>query len=350
MIGVELFAGSGGMGLGAKMSGIDVRIAVEKNLHAARTYLLNHPKTTVVVDQLQNIKELKLDRKGQPLILFGGPPCQGYSISNRKTRSKENPKNWLFMEFMRWVRMLNPEWAVIENVPGLRHMDKGFFLERICDEFHQMGYTPNVKVLNASDFGVPQKRERMFIVASREGIAFDFPIGEYNDMRVTVADALSDLPVLRNGDKIDKMPYATKAKSDFAKKMRNTKRKVSQNYVTRNSTTVLERYNYISQGENWRSIPEDLMSNYTDRSRCHSDIYRRLRSDCVSPVIANYRKTMLIHPTQNRGLSVREAARLQSFPDWYEFHGPLIAQQQQVGDAVPPILACSLFKRISETS
>ncbi len=346
MVGVEIFSGPGGMGLGAREAGISVKLAIEKDKYAAQTYLFNHKDTTVVVDDIENINEFHFERNGEKVILFGGPPCQGYSNSNRKTRSSGNPKNWLFKQFMRAAKMINPDWIVIENVPGLKNMDKGYFLKKICENLHDMGYTPNVKVLNAADFGVPQKRERIFIVASKEGIAFDFPIGDYVNNHVTVSEAIYDLPKLDNGSMEEALAYRNKTNTLYANMMRGKQRKVSQNYVSKNSDLVIERYKHIKQGNNWQDIPVKLMSNYKDHTRCHSGIYRRLDENKPSVVIANYRKSMLIHPTEDRGLSLREAARLQSFPDDYIFMGPLVHQQQQVGDAVPPLLAEAIFKQI----
>jgi DNA (cytosine-5)-methyltransferase 1 len=346
MIGVEIFAGAGGMATGAVMAGIDVRLAIESDPYAAQTYLANHKTTTVVVDDIQNISEFKLERNGQKVVLFGGPPCQGYSYSNRKTRSSKNPNNWLFKEFIRSIKLVNPDWVVIENVPGLKKMDNGFFLKTICDDLRELEYTPNVKILNATEFGVPQKRERIFIVGSKHGVAFDFPIGQFKENPVTVFDAISDLPSLRNGSMESKLKYKTAAISDYAKSLRGSKRVVSQNYVTKNSKTVVDRYNHIKQGNNWQDIPSNLMSNYKDHSRCHSGIYRRLAENQPAVIIANYRKSMLIHPTEDRGLSVREAARLQSFPDHYNFIGSLDQKQQQVGNAVPPLLAKAIFEQI----
>lgn len=346
MVGVEIFSGPGGMGLGARNAGINVKLAIEKNKYAAQTYLFNHKDTTVVIDDIENINEFHFERNGQPVVLFGGPPCQGYSNSNRKTRSSTNPKNWLFKQFMKAAKMIIPDWIVIENVPGLKNMDKGFFLKRICEDLQKMGYTPNVKILNAADFGVPQKRERLFIVASREGIAFDFPLGEFKNNHITVSEAINDLPKLNNGSMEESLSYRNRASTFYAEKMRGKLRKVSQNYVSKNSDLVLDRYKYIKPGNNWQDIPDYLMGNYKDHTRCHSGIYRRLSGDKPSVVIANYRKSMLIHPTEDRGLSLREAARLQSFPDNYLFFGPLVHQQQQVGDAVPPLLAEAIFKQI----
>lgn len=334
------------MGLGAKKACIDVKIAVEKDPFAAQTYLNNHSNTTVVIDDIENITEFKLNKGNEPLVLFGGPPCQGYSNSNRKTRSSKNPKNWLFQEFIRAVNITKPDWVVLENVPGLRTMEKGFFLEKICEDLHCLGYTPNAKILNSVDFGVPQKRERLFVVASKHGVAFEFPKGSYRDNPVTVKDALSDLPSLENGMMASSLNYRFSPKSEYAKKMRGRLRKSTQNYVTNSSNLIVERYSYIRQGSNWQDIPDHLMTNYKDHSRCHSGIYRRLNEREVAPVIANYRKSMIVHPTENRGLSLREAARLQSFPDNYQFFGSLDQMQQQVGDAVPPRLAEAIFNQI----
>lgn len=350
MIGIELFSGAGGMATGAVQAGIDVRMAVESNPYAAQTYMANHKGTTVVIDEIQNIKEFKFEKNDEEVILFGGPPCQGYSYSNRKTRTSENPKNWLFKEFIRSVEIVEPDWVVIENVPGLKKMDKGFFLKTICDDLHRLGYTPNFKILNSIDFGVPQKRERIFIVASKHGIAFDFPTGEFVDNPVTVAEAICDLPKLKNGSMEPKLKYKTTAVSDYAKLLRGNKRLSTQNYVTRSSEKIIDRYKYIKQGNNWKDIPNGLMTNYKDHTRCHSNIYRRLAEDEPSVIISNYRKSMIVHPIEDRGLSVREAARLQSFPDDYEFIGSLDQKQQQVGNAVPPLLAKAIFEKILDYS
>ena len=134
--------------------------------------------------------------------------------------------------------------------------------------------------------------------------------------------------------------------SDDARIMRCNSKYATQNEVSLNNDLVIKRYTYIPQGGNWRDIPEELMGNYKDKTRCHSGIYKRLREDEPSVVISNYRKMMLIHPKQNRGLSVREAARLQSFPDDFFFEGPISHIQQQIGNAVPPLLAKAIFNQI----
>lgn len=346
MIGIELFAGAGGMATGAKQAGVKVCIAVENNISAAQTYMQNHKETTVVIDDIENVTEFRFNKKNEVIVLFGGPPCQGYSYSNRKTRNSQNPKNWLFKEFLRCANLIMPDWIIMENVPGLKRMDNGFFLKTICDDLHKLGYTPSVKILNSVNFGIPQKRERLFIVASKNGIVFEFPEGDFINNPVTVKDAIADLPSLKNGSMEDELFYKTKAMSQYAKMLRGRCKKVKQNFVSKNSDLVIERYKHIRQGHNWKDIPIELMANYRDSSRCHSGIYRRLNENEPAVIISNYRKSMIIHPTENRGLSLREAARLQSFPDDYEFVGSLDQKQQQVGNAVPPLLAKAIFTQL----
>ena len=161
-------------------------------------------------------------------------------------------------------------------------------------------------------------------------------------------DAIGDLPELTNGQMDDCLPYrcSKKEAGEYAQLMRKSSRKSKQNFVSRNADYVIERYKYIGQGQNWRAIPEELMANYKDRDQCHSGIYKRLVADSPSVVISNYRKNMLIHPFQDRGLSVREAARLQSFPDNFIFKGSLMHIQQQIGNAVPPLLGNAVFDKI----
>jgi DNA (cytosine-5)-methyltransferase 1 len=166
--------------------------------------------------------------------------------------------------------------------------------------------------------------------------------------QITVHQAIADLPQLNNGASIDYLHYPCKAKTDYARTMRNGSIGCTGHLVSKNASWVTKRYKFIPQGGNWQCIPVKFMKNYSDRMRCHTGIYRRLMEDRPSVVLGNYRKNMLIHPVENRGLSVREAARLQSFPDWYEFKGSIGFQQQQVANAVPPLLAKAIFMKVIE--
>lgn len=347
LLGIDIFAGAGGLSLGAEMAGITMRYAIEHDQYAAASYQQNFKNSKVFCADIRNVNSLEL-RDAPIFIIMGGPPCQGFSLSNTKTRDMSNPNNRMFEEFLRFVNDLKPAWFLFENVFGLtKFKNEGInFQKYIESKFEELGYTVNSKVLYASDYGVPQHRNRLFIVGNINGIKYEFP-GAFG-YTVTVGDAINDLPVLNNGDMLDECRYAIPIEraTPYAQLMRKESIISRQNFVSKNADYVIERYKYIGQGENWEAIPDELMQNYADKKRCHSGIYRRLIADKPSVVISNYRKSMLIHPHQDRGLSVREAARIQSFPDNFIFKGPISFVQQQIGNAVPPLLAKAVIDKI----
>ena len=346
---IELFSGSGGMSRGFCQAGFNLVYVVEADAHAAATFQRNHPGVSLFKADVRSFTpESVLDRlgirPGDLTVLLGGPPCQGFSESNRRTRTIDNPRNYLYREFLRVLRVTRPAWFVLENVAGLKTLDKGRLLNDILKEAGENGYSAQWKELNSVDYGVPQYRRRIFIIGNRLGLPIKFPAPTHGPEKlpiVTVRDAISDLPYLKVGASVNKRRYRSKIpRSTYQELMRSHNNDyVEGNLVTRSSPLIVERYRHIKPGKNWESIPSELMDNYTDSSRCHTGIYYRLRWDEPSKVIGNFRKNMLIHPSQNRGLSVREAARLQSFPDDYAFVGSIGFQQQQVADAVPPLLA-----------
>lgn len=346
---IDLFSGAGGMSIGASMSGIDIRYAVELDKHAAATFVLNHKKTNLLNLDIRGVTATHFQGLDptKETVIFGGPPCQGFSTSNQKNRDMNNANNWLYMEYVRLVNEVRPDWIVFENVKGLIETENGFFLDAVLDSFKKLGYTTSHFVLNSADFGVPQKRNRLFIIASLHGIELPQPKPTVKK-HLTVKDAIYDLPELDNGDTPDLQKYTSPAKSAYAKSMRGKLGECWNNVVTNNAPHIVERYGYIPQGGNWENIPKQLMGNYADVSRCHTGIYRRLKEDEPSVVIGNFRKNMLVHPWKNRGLSVREAARLQSIPDWFRFTGSIGFQQQQVGNLVPPLLAKIVFENIMQ--
>lgn len=346
-IGIDIFSGAGGLSLGAEMAGISVRYAIEIDSDAAKTYKKNHSDAKVICEDIRKINPIDLKDGDSPIfIIMGGPPCQGFSMSNTISRNMENPKNFLFKEFVRFVKELKPIWFVLENVKGITSINQGDTQHLIEDCFRELGYKVKSKVLCASDYGVPQNRHRFFMVGNRLNIDFDFP--KEVEIKVSVNDAISDLPSLTNGEMLENAPYTRPISetSEYIKLMRGESVFATQNYVSRNNDLVIERYKHIKQGENWRAIPEHLMQNYADKGRCHSGIYKRLIADAPSVVISNYRKSMLIHPFEHRGISVREAARLQSFPDNFIFEGCLSHIQQQIGNAVPPLLSKAVMQQI----
>ena len=346
MVAVELCGGAGGLARGFAAAGIKIGAAIEQNRYAAATYRYNFPETEVIAEDIRGVAGStvlrKLDiSKGELDVLVGGLPCQGFSESNRRTRTMGNSDNLLYREVLRFLAEMRPRWFVIENVAGIRTLKSGLFLRQMLEEFRGAGYSTKDGVLNAADFGVPQCRRRTFLVGTRLDGEFVFPRGGAQG-RATVREAIGDLPCLENGANVDRLPYGARREeaSDYAGALRpEGLETVSGNEVSRNSARVVERYAYIGMGQNWEAIPASLMENYGNRNLCHTGIYYRLHWDEQAKVIGNFRKNMLIHPAEDRGLSIREAARLQSFDDRHEFVGPLNDRQQQVGDAVPPLLA-----------
>lgn len=347
---IDLFAGAGGLSLGAQLAGVQVTHAIENNHAAANSYRRNHPETEVVEEDVC-VVEPPARKRGDSSILFGGPPCQGFSTSNQRTRTPANPKNWLFGEFFRFARTMKPDWIILENVKGLKETAKGQFESLIMAEFQALGYASALWTLCATDYGVPQKRYRLFFIGRRRG-SIPPPPPKLRSM-ITVRDAIADLPKLKIGADIDSLNYGPIRPSPYAQTMRQQAKSCTGHLVSENNKLVQQRYCHIPPGGNWRNIPKRLMKNYTNlvdnRSR-HTGIYHRLIWHEPSVVIANYRKNMLIHPDQHRGLSVREAARIQSFPDSYLFAGSIGLRQQQVSNAVPPLLAAAVFRHIVSNS
>ena len=175
-IGIDIFSGAGGLSLGAEMAGYQVRFAVEKDKSAAKTYRYNHPNTLVLEDDIHNINPRDYLLPNEHVsIVFGGPPCQGFSLSNTMTRNMKNPNNSLFEEFLRFVNEIQPDWFLFENVEGFAHFEEGKIQHLVEQRFRDMGYLVFPKVLWASDYGVPQHRNRFFMVGNRLGIKFEYP-------------------------------------------------------------------------------------------------------------------------------------------------------------------------------
>lgn len=348
-IAVDLFSGAGGLSLGFSRVGFDIVAWVEKDLHASQTLRANHPKSgraleSVINKPIEAISyrdiESRVAQAGAKHVdvLIGGPPCKGFSRSNKRTRTIENPMNSLYLHFLDYANRLKPRIVIMENVGDIRSFAGGQVINDIQSQLACMGYRVNIETLDASKYGVPQVRHRTIIVAHLKKMQFSYPDGGAK-ATPSVWDAISDLPQVLNGNTQDVLAYRTEAFTSYQKLMRGGEQTVSNNLVTRNGELVLKRYKHIPQGGNWKNIPDNLMENYADKERCHSWIYRRLPEESPSVTITNFRKNMLIHPREDRGLSIREAARLQSFPDSYVFKGTINSQQQQVADAVPALMA-----------
>lgn len=369
---IALFAGAGGLSTGFEMSAFNVLVASDVWDAVKDTYEYNHPKTTFLLKDINKLsgKEI-LDvaglKPGEVDILIGGPPCQGFSLANQQSRFLDNPNNRLFKEFIRIVEEVQPKWFLMENVAGLLKMSKGLIKKEIIQQLELRGYKVYDKLLKATDYGVPQIRERIFFVGNNQGIKFEYPNATHRALSaieahtskikryITVEDAISDLPNLHGGFGEEEMEYDTTKnpqKGSYADLMRKFSSKLYNHKATKNNDNVIERYTHIKPGGNWSSIPRDLMLKWRNSTPeelakvSHSSLYKRLDPSLPSITVANFRKSMFIHPWEDRGLTVREGARLQSFPDRYRFFGSFGSQQQQIANAVPPLFAKAVAQQI----
>lgn len=374
---LDIFCGAGGLSLGFALEGFKIIYSTDNDKRAIETIRYNHEKMHSArrrkrnchytesedINNLESEKVNKIfhERGYRVQGIIGGPPCQGFSVANKQTRNAENKYNSLIHQYLRLVNDLNPDFIVFENVVGFLSMEGGKFKTEILTALEKLDYASDCMVLESNDYGVPQIRRRVIIIGIQHEKLKDkfygkisFPPQKSQSI-TTVGEAISDLPSIEIGEnrQIQEYPQNTQI-SNYAASLRETpefgiKSTNVLNHVTSiNNSLVLERYRHIPQGGNWEDLPDYLMSNYKDKNRCHSYIYRRLEADKPSITVSNFRKCMIIHPTQNRGLSVREAARLQSFPDWYEFKGELMYIQQQVACAVPPLMARAIAKQIKK--
>ena len=372
--GVEICSGPGGLSQGFmnvkhKNCKFFIAVANDADKNVAKTYTNNHTNTEFVLGsitsedikkKIQNTLE-KVTGDTKADIVIGGLPCQGFSCANKKTRNLLNPLNQLEQDFYEMIKRVKPFAFVLENVPGILSMQNGKTISKIIRKFKSQGYkNTDYWLLNAVDYGVPQTRKRVFIVGSKSQMKIIPPnethktttpfasINHNSKNQITVWDAISDLPAINSGKKVsssDKYRFASQ--TSIQKKLRNGSKAVKNHIVTVNNKNVIQRIRHVPQGGNWQNIPEQMMSlhgQYKNMKNTHSGIYKRLVTGNPSVTISNFRKMMLIHPTQNRLLSVREAARLQTFPDTFEFHGTLSSMQQQVSDAVPVNLAKAVAK------
>jgi DNA (cytosine-5)-methyltransferase 1 len=348
-IGIDLFAGAGGLSLGLTNAGFDMKLGIEIEKYSASTLEKNNPNQKVLTEDICTLNPLTvLKKSGLNLteidLIAGGPPCQGFSKSNMRSRSIGNPLNNMYLEYFKFIKVIRPEIFLFENVAGLTLLPYSKKYQEILKLGKKLNYTIQAEIVDSQTYGVPQQRKRVLIIGTKSKTDFSFACE--NKPLTSVKKALDDLPIVENGNNIDELPYyKNNGLSKYQKKMReNNGKTVKNNIVTKNSPLILERYKHIPEGGNWKNIPLYLMKNYDNPQNCHSWIYHRLKWDRPSVVISNFRKNMLIHPGWDRGLTVREAARLQSFPDDYIFYGTKESQQQQVANAVPPLMAEAIGK------
>lgn len=319
---MDLFAGAGGMSLGFDNAGFKNLLAVEFNKDFAETYKKNFPRHNLIVDDIKNVTEQQIYdiiKNEKVDVIIGGPPCQGFSIAGNIGRNFiDDDRNRLFKEFVRFVKIIKPRVFVLENVAAMERHNKGKTIKEIVSSFKEIGYDIKYKVLNAVNYGVPQERRRIFIVGTLGENNFEYP--QEIDKIVTVKDAIDDLPKLENGE-TSEIPNHTAMK---------------------HSAQMLEKMSYVLDGGNRNDIPENLRPKSGD-SRKYIRYNSKKPSFCVT---GDMRK--IFHYSQNRALTCRELARLQTFPDSFVFLGNTGKVQQQIGNAVPVLLANKIALQVKE--
>lgn len=354
---IDLFCGAGGLSEGFRQAGFQVLAGQDFDVQAGRTFSATHPEATFIGGPIQNVTPQALLKaaglkKGEIDVIVGGPPCQGYSVYNHQ-RSESDPRAGLFREYLRIVDGLQPRWLVMENVTGITSIADGQIVREIFEGMHSRGYQVDMKVLKAEEFGVPQERRRIFFIATRTGAPIVFPQPTHGiglKPFVTVWDAISDLPVLKNGDVGESLRYAKTPQNAYQAILRGDRQYVTNHSASRLAAINEERMRHIPPGGSWRDIPRELLPAGMLKAKRsdHTKRYGRPRKTdlaCTILTKCDVHWGAYIHPTQDRALTVREAARLQAFPDFFEFQGSRTEQYVQVGNAVPPLLG----RRVAES-
>ena len=348
---IDLFAGCGGFSTGFMQAGFDISKAVEFDTSIANTYQLNHPATKMMIADIGTIDNGNYFSAGEADVIIGGPPCQGFSMAGARIRGGfiDDPRNYLFKHYFNVVKIVKPQIFIIENVKGLLTMSKGAIFNEIVNLFSDNNnfggdkYYVHHKIVNGLDFGIPQHRERVIIVGIKN---HDFDIETlfkqtYKQVsenhpdffkKVTVWDALSNMPHPTSTGECPAYP----ARSSYQIYLSNNAQMLYNNTATSHSDISIKRMQRVKQGNNWTSLNEEIHS-------VHSGAYGRLEKDGFSPTITTRFDTpsggKFIHPIEDRTLTPREAARIQSFPDTFIFYGKKSSVCKQIGNAVPPKIA-----------
>ncbi len=343
---IDLFAGVGGLSQGFAKAGFGVALAVEYDAEIAEAFKLNHPDVPVIVNDIRNVDFSSVYKQIGPVEgIVGGPPCQGFSQKGQR-KSVMDERNFMFRSFIEFVEVFRPPFFVMENVPNITTTEKGLFRKEAILAFEKLGYSVTFNVLNAADFGVPQLRRRAFFLGTLNGQAIELPTT--NGKRTTVKEAIYDLPFIASGEGSKFYDYQSSPQSVYQELLRTDSPGIYNHLATSHSKIALERLSMIPKGAGREVLPPEHRTK-----SIYSGTWTRLREDELAATITTRFDTpssgLFTHPILDRCLTVREAARIQSFDDKFIFTGNKTSQMKQVGNAVPPLLAYAVAKTALQT-
>jgi DNA (cytosine-5)-methyltransferase 1 len=367
---IDLFCGCGGLSCGFTQEGFEVLAGVDINKQALTTFSHNFPQALAIPGDLSKLEPEWLRRnlnleKGELDCLIGGPPCQGFSKNVPATlRSLDDPRNKLMEVYLSFVKEFNPKAILIENVAEVVKAYENTVSEDILVELGKLGYQAEVKALNIAEYGIPQLRRRAFFLASRVG-PIKFPTASHTKDSpnkqlsfelfentpkpfVSVWEAIGDLPSLESGEGQNPIKYQTFPQTEYQELMRNGDTLVYDHVARKLSPIQLERIKSLGEGEGMVNLPEHLrpLKGY---SGAYGRLYPQEPARTITRWVFHPGSGRFGHPYDNRVITIREAARLQSFPDWFVFKGTYIKKSHQVGEAVPPLMGRKLARTISTT-
>lgn len=341
---IDLFCGCGGLSKGFENAGFEILLGVDNWPNALMSFSANHPRSEVYLADLLVEQPAKILNRfnliGRKVdVIIGGPPCQGFSIAGK--RNENDPRNKLYKSFFKFVKEIKPRAFVMENVPNILSISGGKLKEKIIREFEDLGYTVSYKILTASDYGVPQNRKRVFFVGIKGKKMFEFPESAHNGFngKITSKDAIDDLP---ESGLLDGEPYIKPAASDYQKMMRVGSNGVFNHEPVLHTDETRRIISLVPDGGNYKDLPTKLQS-----TRRVNIAWTRLDSSKPSFTIDTGHNHHF-HYKYNRVPTVRESARLQSFPDTFIFKGGKLSELRQVGNAVPPLLAKIVAKQLTK--
>jgi DNA (cytosine-5)-methyltransferase 1 len=322
---IDLFCGAGGLSEGFRQAGFHVLAGQDFDATAGATFAATHHEAKFIPGPIQEVTASQVLRatglrRGDVDVLVGGPPCQGYSVYNHQ-RGADDPRAGLFREYLRIVEGLRPKWLVMENVTGITSISGGAIVREIERGMDKLGYRVRMKVLKAEEFGVPQDRRRIFFIATRTSNPIFFPNPTHGPGLadfVTIWDAISDLPRIASGSADCSLDYASAPRNEYQKMLRGRERRVTNHEPPRLARVNEERMKHIPPGGSWRDLPFALLPQGMRRAKRsdHTKRYGRPRKTdlaCTILTKCDVHWGAYIHPVQDRAITVREAARLQSF-------------------------------------